>query len=638
MRKFIYFQFILIGLFSNFLTAQLYVASNSYVFNKGAMVYVTQDVNLQANGNLYLRNEGQLLQGTAVAGANKGLGDLSVFQEGTANNFGYNYWCSPVGVPSGSTVNNAFVFNQVMKRPTGVRTFQTPTFTTGFDGTTSNTNLTISTYWIYKYSMFNDYFQWNQVGATGLINPGEGFTMKGVSGDDLTDVNETNVNNRAGFNDQRYDFRGRPNDGLISIPVNNTSGQYVNSSLTGNPYPSAINLNYFLLENSGYIINTNGSYTTGGSNNVINGRAYFWEHEKPATSHLIAEYIGGYGVYVPNNLSANSPGTYNNASWSTYTLDGSVNVPGVSGGTDLYKRMFTPIGQGFMVQGTASLGTAYMKNSYRAFVKEGSLNNSEFERNSTSNQLVSTTNWEPIQNVAGIDYTQYSRLEVPQIKIHTSLNNQFSKEITLAFNPNTTDGNDVAMDAEFFGNVPKDVFFPIDNKPFVISTLPFDINKRVPIRFKADVLTKFAVKVGNIINFDGSDEIFIYDKQTSVYHDIKNNFFELVLQAGTTEDRYEVTFRQEGALSTPTNLLNTFTVIQNNNDQLLKISNPKNLNINSVLIYDIAGKLIIKKSDLKTMQSYEFSTATLSEGVYIVNCKTREGQTVSEKIIVERIK
>lgn len=639
MRKFMCFQYILFVIVSNYASAQLYVASNSYVFNKGAMLYVTQDVNLQANGNLYLRNEGQLLQGTAGAGANKGLGDLSVFQEGTANNFGYNYWCSPVGVPSSSIVNNAFVLNQVIKRPTGVTSFQTPTFTNGtYNGSTSDTNLTISTYWIYKYSMFNNYFQWNPIGGTGLINPGEGFTMKGVSGDDSTGVNETNVNNRIGFNDQRYDFRGRPNDGLISIPVNNTSGQYVNSSLTGNPYPSAINLNYFLLENSGHIINNDGTYTTGGSNNVINGRAYFWEHEKPATSHLIAQYVGGYGVYVPNGLNVNNPGTYNNAPWETYTLDGSVNVPGVSVGTNLYKRMFTPIGQGFMVQGTASLGTAYMKNKYRVFVKEGSVNNSEFERNSTSSQLVNTTNWEPIQNVAGVDYTQFSRLEVPQIKIHTSLNNQFSKEITLAFNPNTTDGYDVAMDAEFYGDVPKDMFFPINNNPFVISTLPFDINKRVPIRFKADALTKFAVKVGNIINFDGSDEIFIYDKQTEIYHDIKNGFFELVLQSGTTEDRYEVTFRQDGALSIPSNSTATIAVVQNNSFQLLKISNPNNLNINSVLVYDISGKLIIQKLDLKTMQSYEFSTATLSEGVYIVNCKTNEGKVLSEKIIVERIK
>jgi hypothetical protein len=641
MRKFVDFQLVLLLMFSSFASAQLYVASNSYVFNKGTLLYVTQDVDLQNNGNLYLRNEGQLLQGTTGSGANKGLGNLSVFQEGTSNNFGYNYWCAPVGVPSAPAGNNSFVLNQSIKRPIGLITNQTPTFISTFDGVSSNSGLTISTYWIYKYSMSNNYFQWNPMGGTGLIGPGEGFTMKGVSGSDNTNVGELTLNNPG--NNQRYEFVGKPNDGTITIPVHTAAGQYVNASLTGNPYPSAINLNYFLLENSGYTVN----YTTGVYTNplaplpavgVINGTAYFWQHEKPATSHLLAQYIGGYGYYVPNGLTANSPGTYNNATWNTYTLDGSISTTGGATGTDLYKRMFTPVGQGFMVQGTAATSNALMKNIYRVFVKEGSATNSEFERNSSSSQTVNSTNWEDIKNVAGVDYTQFSKQEVPQIKIHTILNNQFSKEITLAFNPNTSDGYDAAMDAPFYGDFARDVFFPINENPYVISTLPFEINKRVPIRFKTDTQIKLSVSVGSLINFDGSDEVFIYDKVTNIYHDIKNSFFEFVLPSGNTGDRYEVTFKQDGALSNNSSSYSSFAVVQNNESQMIKISNPNNLNINSVMVYDVAGKLIFDKGDLKTMQSYEFSSATLSEGVYIVNCKTSEGQTLSEKIIVERVK
>lgn len=636
MRNFAYFQLFFCLLFVNSLFAQLYVASNSYVFNRGALLYVNQEVDLQSNGNLYLRNEGQLLQGTPASGANRGQGNLSVFQEGTSNNFGYNYWCSPVGVAATAAGNNSFVLSQSIRRPIGLITNQVPTFISTYNGVSSNTGLSISTFWIYKYSMSNNYFQWNPMGGTGLIGPGEGFTMKGVSGSDATNIGELTVNNPG--NNQRYEFVGKANDGTIAIPVTTTAGQYVNSSLTGNPYPSAINLNYFLLANSGHVINSDGTYTTGGPVNVINGRAYFWQHEKPATSHLLAQYIGGYGVYVPNNTNANSPGTYNNAPMSTYTLDGSVNIPGSSTGTNLYNRMFTPIGQGFMIQGTAAMATAFMRNSYRVFVKESESVNSQFERNAATNQLENETNWSEIPNVAGVDYTQFSKLEVPQIKIHSKVNNQFIKEITLAFNPNTTDGYDVAMDAQFYGDLPKDVFFPLNDNPFVISTLPFDINKRVPIRFKADGLTKFEVNVGTIINFHDLNEVYIYDKQTEVYHDIKNSFFELVLASGTTADRYELTFKQDSTLATVGNLNEMFSVLQNNEAQLIKISNPHNLNINSINVYDISGKLILEKLNLKISQFYEFSSASLSEGVYIVNCKTSDGQSLSEKIIIERVK
>ena len=87
--------------------SQMYVSPNSYVFVNDQFMYVKQDVNLQNNGNFFLRNNSQLLQGTTGVGANTGAGKLSVFQEGTVNNFQYNYWCSPVGNAS-ALVGNGF--------------------------------------------------------------------------------------------------------------------------------------------------------------------------------------------------------------------------------------------------------------------------------------------------------------------------------------------------------------------------------------------------------------------------------------------------------------------------------------------------------------------------------------------------
>ena len=88
--------------------SQMYVSSNSYVFVNDQFMYVKQDVNLQNNGNFFLRNNSQLIQGGAGASANTGAGKLSVFQEGTVNNFQYNYWCSPVGNASAAVGNEAF--------------------------------------------------------------------------------------------------------------------------------------------------------------------------------------------------------------------------------------------------------------------------------------------------------------------------------------------------------------------------------------------------------------------------------------------------------------------------------------------------------------------------------------------------
>lgn len=622
--------------------AQLYV-KDTYVFNKGSMIYVKDYVELNTtNSTIYLRNEGQLLQGsTTSGGVNKGVGFVSVFQEGTANNYGYNYWCSPVGVPAAGAGNNAFVLNQVMKRPISNIGMQTPTFTSSYDGSSTSSALSISNRWIYKYTAANNYSNWSYVGDSGSINTGLGYTMKGVSGDDATAIGESTVNNptgAGGLNDyQRYDFRGKPNDGTISITVAapTMADQYPNSTLTGNPYSSAINLNLFLLENSGYVVNyTTGSYASGGPVDVINGNAYFWEHQKPATSHLLLNYIGGYGYYAPNNPNAFSPGTYNAANWSTYNIDGSLNTTGSSTGS-AYKRMFSPVGQGFMVEGKVN-GTALMKNVYRAFVKEGAGNNSQFERMNSDSNASGIAHWGTIENVANVDYTQFTKMPTPQVKIHTIFNNLYTKEMTMAFNPNTTDGFDTAMDvASYEANATNDVFFSIPNstKSFVITTLPFDIEKRIPFSIKASEQTSFKVAVGEIINFTGADNIYLYDGVTGIYHDIKNGSFETTLPAGTYTNRFEVTFR-DAALSVSNPIKDNIAIVQNNANHQLLISNPNLMEIKSVTLFDITGKTLFSKRNLGARNSYEFATASYADAVYLVKIQTSDGQSFGQKIII----
>lgn len=298
--------------------------------------------------------------------------------------------------------------------------------------------------------------------------------------------------------------------------------------------------------------------------------------------------------------------------------------------------MFAPIGQGFMIAGTTS-GYAKMKNLYRVFVKKGLANNSEFEKSSNNSNSITTENWEEIQNVAGVDYTQFSKAEVPQIKLHTIFNDQYTREITLAFNPNTTDGFDKAMDASPYESLNNDIYFPINSNPYVISTLPFDIDKRIPLTIKIDTASDIKIFVGGIINFDGSDEVYLFDNVTGIYYDIKNGFYETTLPVGDYSNRYEITFK-DYALSSHNSIKNNFTILQNNNNQLLSVSNPNSKELNSVTLYDVLGKQIFSKTELEVKTLYEFSTLTLSEGIYIVKLKTNEGQILNQKIVIEKQK
>lgn len=594
------------------MTAQLYIAANpnSYVYVGDQYLFVKQEVNLQNSSNLYLRDGGQLLQGTTGTSTNRGLGKLSVFQEGTVDNFEYNYWCSPVGNSSAAIGNENFGIT-MLHRPSSVTASTAATMLpmTALNGEAANPGLRIAPRWVFKYLSSIDYSQWISVGSASTIAAGQGFTMKGTSGDDTVFSENGVANNPIGTDAQRYDFRGKPNDGNITIGLD-----LGKMTLTGNPYPSAIDLQAFLLDPA---------------NTACTGVAYFWEQDKSVNSHLIAAYQGGYGTY------AALTDTYVAADF--YAYDGAGTQLGDTGNNGInVSRKFSPIGQGFMIEGN-SLGTVTMRNSFRVFQQEGP--SSYFERPATSGHGTASpepsTNYPAIPSVSGFDYTQVSMLPNPQIRFNILLNNQGVRELALTFHPMATDGIDRGGDAKSPGSANIDSFFAFENGQYVIGAIDYDINKRVPIGFKNNVESTFRIRAAEMINFDEAENVYLHDKETGIYHDIKFNDYEFTVPAGGDTNRYQITFINS-SLGVPSVGDNAFDILQDNDTQQLVIANPDMLELSSCSLYDITGKLVMHKNKLGTEAEYRFSTSGLSEGIYIVKLLTDKGQSFSRKVSIFR--
>lgn len=597
-----YFTLLISFVFSS-VYSQVYVSNNSFIYNRNSLVFVTGNVELNgANSNFYLRNEGQLLQGTTGTSTNRGVGKLSVFQEGSSDNFDYNYWCSPVGNASAAIGNENFGIT-MLNRPSSVTTSTPANMISGLNGVSTNSSLDIAKYWIWKYLSSNVYdlggAGWISVQDASTLAAGQGFTMKGTSGTDNTNVGEATVNNPGGA--QRYDFRGKPNDGNITVGVD------VNKfTLTGNPYPSALHVNAFLLD---------------GTNTAFDRTAYYWEHDKTVNSHNLAQYRGGYGTYSPISLVSN--GLYVPATFNTYNNDGTLNTIGPSSMLSI-ERKYAPIGQGFMVKGN-SLGTVTIRNSHREFYLEsGAL--SQFERNSVTNTYETPTTG------AGAINT------VSHIRLNTILNEQFTRQIALAFLPGATMGIDPGVDSRSpDGNgLPNDAYFVINNDQYVIEGIEFSIEKRVPVGVKVTGNSSFRFSLYDVVNFDENQPVYIYDALTNMYHNLKLGDYTVNLPEGVYNNRFEVTF-MDNSLSSSENILSNIDLVQNNTTQVLTISNPNAIEMKSASLYDIAGKLILEKFDLDSKRNYEITTSALSEGVYIVKLMAKDGQTMSQKIIVERI-
>jgi len=627
MRKFNYLlSTVILFVFSNEIQAQLYVKTGSFIYNKDSSVFVKGALELNGTGNFYLRKDGQLLQGTTSTSTNTGTGKLSLFQEGTVHNFAYNYWSSPVGLATNLTTGNEPFGITLLNRPT-TNVDSTPITTTGsYNGTTSNSSLNIASYWIFKYpTPSTSYTAWVQSGATSNIVAGQGFTMKGTSGTDSTViVDETQSMNNPGSK-QRYDFRGKPNDGNIDIVVE--GDKY---TLTGNPYPSALDLNKFFDDNPN-----------------LDGKAYFWVQDPTIMSHNLTSYSGGYATYnfADAAVGASVGYIYTAATLVNYDLGGNPltlpNPPGFIPPT--IAGRFAPIGQGFMVMGKSGVpanSTATFKNVHRAFVKEGTTSVFQKSGNSTTSEPTDYGFYGELLNVAGTDYTTISKAPPPHIKINSTLNGSAIRQVAIGFKPGSIDGVDRAdaKSPNTQSNLPIDMYMVLDNTEYIHSVTTFDINKRFPIGFKntGTGLATFKVQVAELVNFNAAEKVYLYDGLTGVYTNIRSQYVELNLAPGVYNNRFEITFKDAAALGLEDNLSNNFIVVQNNSNQLLSISNPNALDVKSVALFDILGKQLFNKVNLGTNTTYEFPTSNLSDGVYVVQLQTTDNKSLSQKIIVKR--
>lgn len=579
-------------------SAQLSVRNNAYVFVNDQVLFVEDNVNLEeSTAKLYLRSEAQLLQGAGTTG-NSGIGELSVYQNGTVNQWSYNYWCSPVGgILTDNLINNDFRINQLDDPLLGTADLidsNDSGFTTAYNGTADP--LLISTRWLWMFVSSDEYSEWIPAASPGNANvdiaPGLGFTMKG-SGTATTGNTD-------------YDFRGKPNNGTIGSPV--AAGDF---TLVGNPYPSALDSAAFIHDSDNV--------------NAIEATLYYWEQYGNVPSHVLQDYIGGYSEYTIN--SAGTVITTTPAVFFTYDeQDNMYSLPPgpPATGTKLARR-YIPIGQGFMVEGiTGTTGTVRAKNAHRVYEKEG-----------TDSYFFRTNN-------PGLNYQENGLSEVPEDYKRFRINvdftvgeNQYTRQVVLNFHDSATPGHDRGLEPKRSESYDTDAYFLLDGKQYSGQAYAFDETLTIPLIVDIEEQQPLRFRIFDVQNFEDTQGIYIHDIQDNLYVDLRNQDYDLNIEPGNYTDRFEIVFIPGQALSIDDLEVSDLTIRQDNNNHLLSVINPNGLDVKTIEVFDVAGKRMLNQLYDSVSNRYQLSTIDLSDGVYIVNVTSKANTVKSEKIIIK---
>lgn len=548
----------------------LFIANNSNVGITDSFIEINDSISIATDGKLRLIGSSQIKQNHLATSKVKSSGSL--YKDVTGTNTSYyqsSYWSSPVS----NHQSNTFTIANVLKDGTTQLSLDSNIIDISFtdhsvlNGSGSTTPISISSRWLAKLE--NDYDWKRQLDPNSeIFKPSIGWNMKSTGGKD-------------GNSTQNYTFVGTPNDGTYTKTVSPGT-----SSLVGNPYPSVINTQKFIQDNSA----------------VIDGTLYFWEHTGESTTTGVVEghgkhdYEGGYSQRnEAMGVAANS------------ITDGTA---GLGDATYTAPPQYIAVGQGFFVSAPANKGGTFtFDNSQRTY--------------STDNHFFKGRNNNAIPNFKlGFEYTN-------------SVNAEIHRQLGINFKQGNTFEYESGFDSQTFDLQATDIYwdFPnIDSNLIIAGVGELSAQLQVPLSLIIDTDKPVKLMIDEKENMDGYN-IYLVDLVTGQIFNLSTPK-ELNLSKGTYKDRFALIFGGTALGVDDEVLLNKISVFADNSANEIVIKNNNNQPIKKVELYNLFGQKVHDWKNLETKFENRLKTNQLPSAVYIVKVFSEKG-TTSKKIIID---
>lgn len=412
--------------------------------------------------------------------------------------------------------------------------------------------------------------------ATSTTTTGEGFIAHVGQAAPFTDASTTAAVSVV--------IDGVANNGDVNLgPYTNDITQANGGRshiLLGNPYPSAIDGDKFLEENT-----------------EIDGVLYIW--------------ASGNGY--PGS------GNYSQADYLSYTKAGTASGNTTPGGTTFEGKI--PSGQGFKVKITPDATDPTVTSADASIAFNNCMrvvdNNSSFYRTNNANATASNTTSTPKD----------------RFKLNMTGANGVFSQILVAYLPQATLGYDRMYDAGR-NSVSTAQFYSIfegDGRRLAINARPnFNNTDVVPVGIRKNNTNAETFVIGITaqegVFTDPNVKVYLHDKVANTFHDFSTGDFTYTTTDAVTNERFEIVY-QTTALDNPNFVSLDATIVLNNNT----LAATAETNIKAIQIYDLTGRLIQNYQDIN---AETFNGAFVhEESIYVAKITFDNGTIVSKKLI-----
>ncbi|WP_033959779.1 lamin tail domain-containing protein [Psychroserpens jangbogonensis] len=538
--------------YGSFSACRLTIASGTLNIRNNNYVEVNYD--LIVNGILDIETEGSLVM-VDDAGTVTNNGTTNVHKTTTEmETYDYTYWSSPVdysvSATAAQTVLTGFHTNRIYS-------FDTSQF--------SDLNAD---------SFDDDQNSWTQHYSS--MSSGIGYAA---------------MSDGSGSHFRSITFNGRLNTGIIPVTValsQNAADTTDDWNLLGNPYPSAIYADEFIVHN----IN-------------LSGTVYLWTHE--------------------DDISISNPGpdayNFNSNDYAMYNLVGGVGtgVGSASTGTIVSSipTGYIASGQGFFIDAITA-GTVEFTNAMR----NRNHINSDFFRNSESNSST--------QSTSSTD-TEKDRMWINM----TNSDGAFS-QILIGYMEDGTLGKDRLYDGirlegsnyiDFYSKDATNLYkYGIQGRP------PFTIEDVIPLGYDSGILGGLTISLYETEGILNDVTVYLRDNLLNTVHSLTNSDYTFTTEDGNFSDRFEIIFQTEDALSIGENEIspNELSIIELQSGSV-KFSVGNNLTINTIEIIDLLGRTLYSLQGNNSTETFELNN--LSQTAYIAKVTLSNGQTITKRAI-----